>query len=45
MGIRVSEIFRTVARKTQAVFEYVPGRSLEEPLPVTTFREDELSGK
>lgn len=43
MGIRVSEIFRTVARKTQSVFEYVPGRSLEEALPLTTFREEELS--
>jgi formate dehydrogenase subunit beta len=43
MGIRVSEIFRTVSQKTQSVFEYVAGRSLEEPLPMTTFREEELS--
>lgn len=42
MGIRVAEIFRAVARKTQAVFDYVPGRSLEEPLPLATFREEEL---
>jgi formate dehydrogenase (coenzyme F420) beta subunit len=45
MGIRVSEIFRTVSRKTQSIFEYIPGRSLEEPLPLTTFREEELSPK
>ncbi|PKN64485.1 MAG: formate dehydrogenase [Deltaproteobacteria bacterium HGW-Deltaproteobacteria-15] len=45
MGIRVSDIFRTVGRRTQSVFEYVPGRSLEEPLPITTFREDELTEK
>jgi formate dehydrogenase (coenzyme F420) beta subunit len=43
MGIRVSDIFRTVARRTQSVFDYIPGRSLEEPLPMTTYREDELS--
>jgi len=43
MGIRVSEIFRTVAQRTQSVFDYVPGRSLEEPLPMTTYKEDELS--
>jgi formate dehydrogenase subunit beta len=45
MGIRVSDIFRTIAKRTQAVFEYVPGRSLEEPLPLATFKEDELSPK
>jgi formate dehydrogenase subunit beta len=42
MSIRVGEIFRTVAKRTQAAFEYVPGRSLEEPLPMATFREEEL---
>jgi len=45
MGIRVAEIFKTVARKTQSVFEYVPGRDLEEALPLTTFREEELTPK
>ena len=43
MGIRVAEIFRTVARRTQGALNYVPGRSLEEPLPLATFREEELS--
>ncbi len=43
MGIRVAEIFRTVARRTQGALGYVPGRSLEEPLPLATFREEELS--
>jgi len=42
MGIRVAEIFRAVARRTQASFNYVAGRSLEEPLPLATFREEEL---
>ncbi len=42
MGIRVAEIFRAVAFRTQAVFDYVAGRSLEEPLPLATFREEEL---
>jgi hypothetical protein len=26
----------------QKVFDYVPGRSLEEELPLATFKEDEL---
>jgi len=43
MGIRVAEIFRTVARRTQGALDYIPGRSLEEPLPLATFREEELS--
>ena len=39
----VTTIFRTVGEKVQALFDYVPGRSLEEELPVATFREDELT--
>lgn len=39
----VATIFRTVGEKVQALFDYVPGRSLEEELPVATFREDELT--
>jgi formate dehydrogenase subunit beta len=42
MGIRVSEIFRTVSRRTQRVFDYAPGRDAGEPLPLATFREEEL---
>jgi formate dehydrogenase subunit beta len=42
MGIRVMEIFRTVARRVQGLFDYVPGRDRQEPLPLATFREDEL---
>jgi len=38
----VATIFRAVGEKVQALFDYVPGRSLEEELPVATFREDEL---
>jgi formate dehydrogenase subunit beta len=35
-------IFRAVGAKVQSLFEYVPGRSLEEELPVATFKEDEF---
>jgi len=35
-------IFRAVGEKVQALFEYLPGRSLEEELPVATFKEDEF---
>jgi len=37
----VGEVFRAVGQQVQEVFEYVPGRSVEEPLPLVTFREDE----
>ena len=39
----VATIFRAVGEKVQALFDYLPGRSLEDELPVATFREDELT--
>jgi formate dehydrogenase subunit beta len=42
VGIPVGAAFRTTAAKTQAVFNYVAGRSLEEEPPVKTFKVDEL---
>ncbi len=35
-------IFRAVGARVQGLFEYLPGRSLEEELPVATFKEDEF---
>ncbi len=43
--IPVMSLFRTVGRKTQAMMEYVPGRSYDEPAPATTFRENELENE
>jgi formate dehydrogenase subunit beta len=43
MGIRVAEIFRAVSKRTQQVFDYIPGRDLDEELPLATFREEELT--
>ena len=40
--IPVANIFRLVGKDTQALFDYVPGRSLDEPIPVSTFQEREL---
>lgn len=40
--IPVMELFRTVAARTQASFDYEPGRSLEEPPPLSVFKEDEF---
>ena len=37
----VGVVFRTIGQQVQAVFDYVPGRSVEDPLPLVTFREDE----
>lgn len=38
----VDRLFQTVARETQALLEYVPGRDLAETLPTATFRKDEF---
>jgi formate dehydrogenase subunit beta len=40
--IPVSDIFRMVASRVQKSMDYEPGRSLDEALPLSTFREDEL---
>ncbi len=40
----VAEVFRAVAHEVQALFDYAPGRSLDDELPLATFREDELPG-
>ncbi|MBU1248449.1 MAG: 4Fe-4S dicluster domain-containing protein [Proteobacteria bacterium] len=41
-GIEVMELFRTVAAKTQAGFDYEPGRSLDEPPPLSVFHKNEF---
>jgi len=38
----VDTLFQTVARQTQTLFDYVPGRDLDEPLPVARFDVDEF---
>jgi hypothetical protein len=38
----VDSLFQAVAQATQALFDYEAGRSLEEPLPTTTFKRDEF---
>jgi len=42
-NIPVMELFRTVSYHTQKAFEYEAGRSIEEDIPLSVFREDELS--
>ncbi len=41
--IPLSELFHAVARRTQAAFNYEPGRSLDEPPPLSQFREGEFT--
>jgi formate dehydrogenase subunit beta len=40
--VPVFSIFRLVGDRVQSVFGYVPGRSVDEEMPLSTFREDEL---
>jgi formate dehydrogenase subunit beta len=35
-------IFRSVGQRVQDLFDYLPGRNVEEELPVATFKEDEF---
>jgi formate dehydrogenase subunit beta len=37
----VGRVFRAIGQQVQQAFEYEPGRSVEDPLPLITFREDE----
>ncbi|MGB6872809.1 MAG: 4Fe-4S dicluster domain-containing protein [Dehalococcoidia bacterium] len=42
MDIPVAQIFSLVGDRNQEAFDYVPGRSVDEPLPLTTFEEQEF---
>ena len=37
----VGLVFRSVSQRLQCTFDYLPGRSVDEPLPLITFKEDE----
>ncbi len=37
----VGLVFRAIGQRVQAAFEYQPGRSLDDPLPLVTFKADE----
>lgn len=38
--IPVADVFRTVAAGTQALFDYLPGRDISEPIPYLVFEEE-----
>ncbi|MFW5734000.1 MAG: 4Fe-4S dicluster domain-containing protein [Oceanidesulfovibrio sp.] len=41
-GIPVMELFRAVGARTQEGFDYMPGRSFDEPPPLSVFKADEF---
>jgi len=41
-SVPVARIFALVANETQALFNYIPGKDLEEPIPYLTYQEEEL---
>ena len=43
VDIPVGTVFRAVGQKVQAIFDYHPGRGLDDAAPVQEFREDELT--
>jgi formate dehydrogenase subunit beta len=40
--IELLKLYKTVGHNAQKVFDYVPGRSVDDELPLLTFREEEL---
>jgi len=43
VDIPVAAVFSKTGEKTSALFDYLPGGDVEEPVPVMVFREEELS--
>jgi len=43
MKIPVAQIFSMIADETQNIFDYVSGRSLDEPVPLVDFKKEELA--
>ena len=41
-GLPLSTMFQAVGEEVQKKLEYVPGRSVDEPIPISTFKEGEL---
>ena len=42
MGVPVFRLFKATSVQVQGLFDYEPGRDLEEEIPISTFREQEL---
>jgi formate dehydrogenase subunit beta len=41
-GIPLTRFYPVLAQKVQEIFEYLPGKDAKEPLPFTTYEEEEL---
>ena len=41
-GIPLLKIFQLTGDRVQKLFDYIPGRSLEDELPLAAFREDAI---
>lgn len=42
MEVPVFRFFKATSAQVQGLFNYEPGRDLEEEIPIATFREEEL---
>jgi hypothetical protein len=42
MAIPIAQIFTLIGDRNQEDFDYVPGRNIDELLPLTTFEEEEF---
>jgi formate dehydrogenase subunit beta len=42
MGVPVFRLFKATSAKVQDLFNYEPGKDIEEEIPISAFREEEL---
>jgi formate dehydrogenase subunit beta len=41
-NLPIDTLFQAVARRTQALIDYIPGRNIEDPLPRASYRQEEF---
>ncbi len=41
-AIPIAQVFKTIGAEIQQLFGYEPGKRLDEPMPLVTFRTDEF---
>ncbi len=42
MDVPVAQVFSFIGDTVQKMFDYIPGKDRNEPIPILTYKEDEL---
>ncbi len=43
MDVPVAQVFKFLANELQEMFNYIPGKNIDEPIPILTYKEKELN--